>query len=154
MVKQLPTLDEIFSPRGVAVVGVSPTGAGFATGVLVSLKAAGFPAIYPINPRYDDVFGLKCYHHLQDVPGPVDHVIVSIPAEATLALLDDCAAKGVRSVHFFTAGFSESGLQERVELERTMLEKARAGRFSHHRTELHRLVCSQKQTGKYRGSPD
>jgi acyl-CoA synthetase (NDP forming) len=129
MTKQLPTLDEIFSPRGVAVVGVSPKGGGFATGVLVSLKSAGFPSIYPINPHYDDVFGLKCYHSLQEVPGPVDHVIVSIPAEATLSLLDDCAAKGVRSVHFFTAGFSESGLAERVELEHTMLEKARAGGF-------------------------
>lgn len=129
MAKPLPTLDEIFSPRGVAVVGVSPTGRGFATGILASLKSAGFPAIYPINPRYPEVFDMPCYPSLQAVPGPVDHVIVSIPAESALALLDDCAAKGVRSVHFFTAGFSESGLQERADLERTMLEKARAGGF-------------------------
>jgi acyl-CoA synthetase (NDP forming) len=129
MKKPLPTLDEIFSPRGVAVVGVSPNGRGFATGVLISLQSAGFPAIYPINPRYTDVFGIPCYPNLQAVPGIVDHVVVSIPAESALSLLDDCAAKGVKSVHFFTAGFSESGLQERVELEKTMLSKARAGGF-------------------------
>jgi acyl-CoA synthetase (NDP forming) len=55
--------------------------------------------------------------------------VVNIPAESALALLDDCAAKGVRSVHFFTAGFSESGYGERAELERAMLSKARAGGF-------------------------
>jgi len=59
----------------------------------------------------------------------VDHVVVGIPAESALALLDDCAAKGVKSVHFFTAGFSESGYAERAELERAMLSKARAGGF-------------------------
>ncbi|MDP2919077.1 MAG: CoA-binding protein [Dehalococcoidia bacterium] len=129
MNKNSPTLDEIFSPRGVAVVGVSATGRGFANGVLASLIAAGFPAIYPINPRYQEVMGMRCYPSLQSVPGVIDHVVVSIPAESALSLLDDCAAKGVKSVHFFTAGFSESGLKERAELEKTMLEKAHAGGF-------------------------
>jgi len=95
----------------------------------LSLKEAGFPAVYPVNPKYDEIFGLPCYPNLQAIPGVVDHVVVSIPAEAALALLDDCAAKGVKSVHFFTAGFSESGYAERAELERAMLDKARAGGF-------------------------
>lgn len=129
MTKRLPTLDEIFSPRGVAVVGVSSRGMGFATGVLVSLQSAGFQAIYPINPNYNEISGLPCYPNLQSVPGFVDHVVVSIPAESALSLLDDCAAKGVRSVHFFTAGFSESGIQERADLEKSMLDKAREGGF-------------------------
>jgi len=129
MTKQLPALDEIFAPRGVAVVGVSPVGRGFATGILSSLLAAHFPAIYPINPRYTEVMGLPCHPNLQSVPGVIDHVVVSIPAESALSLLDDCAAKGVKSVHFFTAGFSESGVKERAELEQEMLRKARAGGF-------------------------
>jgi len=129
MNKKQPSLDEVFSPRGVAVVGASSTGAGFATGVLVALKQAGFPAIYPINPKYNEVMGLPCYPNIRDVPGVVDHVVVSIPAESALALLDDCAAKGVRSVHFFTAGFSESGEAKQAELEQEMLDKAREGGF-------------------------
>ena len=129
MTKEQPLLDEVFSPRGVAVVGASSTGGGFATGVLVALKQAGFPAIYPINPKYSEVMGLPCYPSIRDVPGVVDHVVVSIPAESALALLDDCAAKGVRSVHFFTAGFSESGEAQQAELEQAMLEKAREGGF-------------------------
>lgn len=113
-----------------AVVGVSATDQrSFAAGVVRSLVDAGFPAIYPVNPKYTEVLGLKCYPNLQAIPEIVDHVIVAIPAESSLSLLDDCAAKGVKSVHFFTAGFSETGYRERAELERAMLAKARTGGF-------------------------
>ena len=124
------TLDQIFSPRGIALVGVSGSGKMSFTGRMTeALIKAGFPAIYPVNPKYTEVFGLRCYPDMKSIPGIVDHVVVSIPAEAALALLDDCAAKGVKSVHFFTAGFGESGLAERAELEREMLNRARVGGF-------------------------
>ncbi len=124
------SLDEIFSPRGVAVVGVSLTDVNsFATRVVVTLKKVGFPAIYPVNPKYTEVLELPCYPNLQSIPGPVDHVIVCIPSSAALSLLDDCVAKKVRSVHFFTAGFSETGEAEKAALEQAMLKKAREGGF-------------------------
>jgi len=130
MKKTAVSLDELFCPRGVAVVGASGPGKlTFSTIVLQALKDAGFPAIYPVNPQYDEALGMRCYPDLVSIPGVVDHVVVNIPAESALALLDECAVKGVRSVHFFTAGFSESGVAERAELEREMLEKARAGGF-------------------------
>jgi acyl-CoA synthetase (NDP forming) len=123
-------LDEVFSPRGVAVVGASGAEKlSFAEIVVHSLKEAAFPAIYPVNPKYAEVLGLRCYPDLVSIPGVVDHVVVNIPAESALELLDQCAAKGVRSVHFFTAGFGESGFAERAELEAEMLKKARAGGF-------------------------
>jgi acyl-CoA synthetase (NDP forming) len=124
-----PTLDEVFSPRSVAVVGVSARNLSFAEMVLHSLKEAKFPAIYPVNPKYDEVLGLPCYASIKDIPGEVDHVIVTIPAESSLRLLDDCAAKRVKSVHFFTAGFGETGDAEKAELEKAMLIKAKAGGF-------------------------
>jgi len=125
-----PPLADLFAPRGVAVVGASPADRpSFATHVIRSLKEAGFPAIYPVNPKYAEVLGLPCYPSLRAIPEVVDHVIVSIPAELALGLLDDCAAKGVKSVHFFTAGFSETGDEAKAELERAMLAKARAGGF-------------------------
>jgi len=123
-------VDELFSPRGVAVVGASGAEKlSFAELVVHALKDAEFPAIYPVNPKYTEVLGLRCYPDLVSIPGVVDHVVVNIPAESALELLDQCAAKGVRSVHFFTAGFGESGLSERAELERELLKKARAGGF-------------------------
>lgn len=127
MSKTPPSLDDVFSPRGVAIVGVSATGMSFAGMVVLSMKEAGFPNIYPVNPKYDEVLGLTCYPNLQSIPGPVDHVVVNIPAESSLDLMDDCVAKGVRSVHFFTAGFGESGHKDRADLENRMLQKAQAG---------------------------
>ena len=92
-----------------------------------ALQYMDFPGpIYPINPRAQEVLGLPCYPSLLDVPGPVDHVISSIPASAVLELMDHAAAKGVHSVHFFTAGFRETGEEERIALEQEILRRARA----------------------------
>ena len=124
------TLDEIFHPRSVAIVGASSENhMSFAAWAAGSLKGAGFPAIYPVNPRHSEAYGLPCYPSVSAIPGPVDHVIVCIPAERSMDVLDDCARKGVMSVHFFTAGFSESGEKSRAGLERAMLQKARSGGF-------------------------
>ena len=125
-----PALDEVFSPRGIAVIGASGSGKmGFAEMNIMALLEAEYPAIYPVNQKYSSVLGLKCYPSILNIPGPVDHLIVSIPADSVLELLDQCAQKKVKSVHFFTAGFGESGLKERADLEKTMLEKARQGGF-------------------------
>ena len=66
MVREMPSLDEIFTPRGLAVVGVSPSGSNpFATLVVEALKAAEYPAIYPVNPKYSEAHGLP---KLEDRP--------------------------------------------------------------------------------------
>jgi len=77
-----PSLDDVFSPRGIAVVGASPTGRGFATGVLMSLQRVGFPAVYAVNPKYTDVFGTPCYPSVRDIPGVVTVIIVPESEEA------------------------------------------------------------------------
>ena len=128
--KRFPTLDEIFSPRSVAIVGASPGNPFSFSGFhIVALKKAGFRSIYPVNPRYEEAFGLRCYPAVSSIPGRVDHVVVSIPAQGSLELLKDCARKGVHSVHFFSAGFSESGERDGIELEKEMLKIAREGKF-------------------------
>jgi acyl-CoA synthetase (NDP forming) len=125
-----PSLDEVFAPQGIAVIGASGSGKlAFAEMNVIALTAANYPNIYPVNQKYSEVLGLKCYPSVVDIPDRVDHVIVSIPAEAVLELLDQCAEKKVKSVQFFTAGFSESGLKDRVDLEKAMLAKARQGGF-------------------------
>lgn len=122
-------LDPIFHPRSVAVVGVSGRERDWGGGNMFvrALQHAGFPGpIYPINPKVDEYQGMKFYPSVRDVPGPVDYVISSIPSSGVLELMDDCVAKGVRAVHFFTAGFRETGDPQRADLERQVLAKARA----------------------------
>jgi len=124
-------LETVFHPRSVAVVGISPperAERGFGTaalGFLLGLLEMGFPVIYPVNPKYQEVAGLKCYASLRDIEGPVDHVISSVPAHVVPQLLEDCIAKGVRSIHFFTAGFRETGEEERAALEEAIVRRAK-----------------------------
>ncbi len=120
-------LDPLFHPRSVAVAGVSPPQPGFGgvgLGFVIGLQEMGFPAIYPVNPKHQEIEGLKCYPSLLDIEGPVDHVISSVPARIVPSLVDDCIAKGVRLIHFFTAGFSETGEEELAELEAQVVERA------------------------------
>ncbi|MCH8919779.1 MAG: CoA-binding protein, partial [Chloroflexi bacterium] len=120
-------LDFLFHPRSVAVAGASPPQPGFGgmgSGFVISLQEMGLAAIYPVNPHHEEIEGLKCYPSLLDIEGPVDHVISSVPARAVPSLVDDCIAKGVNSIHFFTAGFSETGEEELAELEAQVVRRA------------------------------
>lgn len=123
-------LDPIFNPRAVAVVGVrsNPNAAGMGS-FYDSLLEADFPArggLYPVNPKVDEINGARCYRSLLDTPDPVDHVISQVPASVVPELVDQCVAKKVRSIHFFTAGFSETGDEQMADVETAMIDKLRS----------------------------
>ena len=101
-------------PRAVAVVGASanPNGRGGAN-FIDCYRHLGFSGrIYPINPRAKEVKGLPAYPSVLAVPEPLDFVIVAVPAVRVADVLRDCIAKGVPTVHVFTAGFNETGEPE------------------------------------------
>jgi len=127
-IKERHELDEIFNPRSIAVVGASPdpnkAGYHFFKG-LVDLKFDG--DIYPINLDGSDVLGFKGYRNLREVPDPIDYVTVAIPAHEVPKIIEDCAAKGVKAVHIFASGFSETGKEDRIRLEAQIVEIARKG---------------------------
>ncbi len=79
--------------------------------------------LYPVNPKMDEVRGLRCYPSVLDCPDPVDHVISQIPAVGLSDLVDQCIQKGVRSIHSFTAGLAETGDPELVQMERDIIER-------------------------------
>ncbi|MFH1003329.1 MAG: CoA-binding protein, partial [Chloroflexota bacterium] len=81
--------------------------------------------LYPVNQHGGEVYGMKCYSSLRDIPGPVDFVISAVPAHYTPQLVTDSAAKGVKAIQMFTAGFSESGDETGKQLEQQVLALAR-----------------------------
>jgi acyl-CoA synthetase (NDP forming) len=123
------TLDAIFYPRSIAVVGAAPGPFNPHTQIfLYTLVELGFKGeIYPINPRAEDILGFKAYRNVRDVPGPVDYVICIIPASGTRQLVEDCVAKGVKALHLYTAGFAETGDDEKGRLQKELVETARKG---------------------------
>ncbi len=122
-------LDPVFHPRATAIVGVSSKQTSMPS-FLHALREQGYHerhALYPVNPKMTEVAGLRCYPSLLSCPDPVDHVISQIPARGVLDLVDECVAKGVRSLHLFTAGFSETGSAEMAEMEKEIVRRLAAG---------------------------
>ncbi len=116
-------IEELIHPRSIAVVGASGSGRG--GGFVSPLLELGYKGdIYPVNPKYDEILGMKAYGRVTDIPGPVDFVISSIPASGVLKLIDDCGEKGVKLMHLFTARFSETGRKDAAELEQELLRRA------------------------------
>ena len=65
--------------------------------------------LYPINPNYGDIDGLKCYPSISEVGAPIDLAVVIIPARAVLGALEQCVAAGVRNAVIISSGFAEEG---------------------------------------------
>lgn len=121
-------LSNIFYPRSAAVVGVSNDPIKVMGQIyLSSLLKAGFDRerLYPINPKGGEIQGLKIYPNVRAVPGPLDYVVSCISAQLTPQLMEDCAAKAVKIVSLFTAGFSETGAEEGRQLEAKLAQIAR-----------------------------
>ena len=126
--EKLKEFEPIFYPKSIAVVGASSNIKKIGSGWVSALVSAGFSGtIYPVGSSGGRIAGLEIFPELKQVPGEIDYVIVAIPSQFVLNLLDDCAVKKVKAVQFFTAGFSEIGKPEGYKLEKQMLEKARQG---------------------------
>ncbi|UCC16796.1 MAG: CoA-binding protein [Dehalococcoidales bacterium] len=124
---QKPALDYIFHPETIAVAGVSndTKGIGIANSYIKRFEAAGFKGnIYAVNPSGGEALGRKIYPSLKDIPEHIDFVVSAIPARHTPQLISDCAEKGVKLLHLFTAGFSELGNEEGKALESEILSIA------------------------------
>jgi len=120
------SLDPIFSPRTVAVVGASRKRDSIGFALIHNLIASEFNgAIFPINPHADVVHSLKCYPSLAAVPDPVDLALIAVPKALVPGVVEEALAGGVRGLVVITAGFAETGAEGAV-LERRIRESVRS----------------------------
>lgn len=118
-------MSSLFNPRSVAVVGASrdPTKVGHT--VLKNIINSGYRGkIYPVNPKADEVLGLKCYKSVSEIPDEIDLAIIAIPALSVLEVAEECGKKGVKNLVVISAGFKEIG-GEGVDRERELVNIAR-----------------------------
>src|SRR5258706_1957940 len=103
-------LDRFFAPDSIALIGASRDLEKIPGRLLSMLRKNEFPGkIYPVNPNYGDIDGLKCFSSVADVGRPIDLAIVIIPAKAVLGALKQCAAAGVKNAVIISSGFAEEG---------------------------------------------
>lgn len=128
--EKLQELEPVFYPKSVAIIGASANKRKAAYIWLKSFITAGYRGkLYPVGPDKGKILGLEIYPSLKTVPGPVDYVVVSIPREYVLSLLDDCVEKRVKVVAIFAAGFRETGDSAWRKVEEEILKKAKQGGF-------------------------
>ncbi|MGI6097382.1 MAG: acetate--CoA ligase family protein [Dethiobacteria bacterium] len=107
-------LKSLFDPQSIAIIGASEK-VGPARNVLFNLKTQGYSGgIYPVNPKYSEVFGYKCYPSIKDIPTDVDAVAIGVPARFIPSLLEECIEKKVNSVCILTGGFAELNEEGKV----------------------------------------
>jgi acyl-CoA synthetase (NDP forming) len=111
--ERLAEFGRIFHPGTVAVIGASHSD-GFSQ-ALMNTKLRD--SLFLVNPKYEELHGRRCYSSILDVEDKVDYVIIAVPALLVPQVLVECVEKGVKAVHVFTAGFSETGIEERRVLE-------------------------------------
>ena len=118
-------LYRLFHPESIAVIGASPNLGGGKLPYYQMLQLSGYKGrLYPVNPKYAEIGGVKVYRCLDDLPEAVDFAIACVPANKALETMEDAARCGVKFLHFFTSGFSEIG---NFTLEKALLNAARKG---------------------------
>ncbi|GED98145.1 bifunctional acetate--CoA ligase family protein/GNAT family N-acetyltransferase [Gordonia crocea] len=121
------SIANLVRPTSVAVIGASSDRRKVGNALLANIMSAGFTGpVYPVNgpgqhaaadaepaepgpARTPSVLGIRAYPTVRDIPDPVDLAVVAVPAAIVDDVLDDCLAKGVKTLVVVSAGFAESG---------------------------------------------
>ena len=103
-------VDALLRPNNIVIVGATDRPGGWPGQIYNNLKRYGFAGnVYPVNPRYETVWGVECYPNVSSLPEKPDHMLVIVPAKVAAATLREGAKAGARSATVFAGGFGESG---------------------------------------------
>ena len=122
---QLASIHKMLNPESVAIVGATPRmqyGGRFLNAMLQSRDRV---RIYPVNPRYDEIMGVKAYPSVSDLPEGPDLVGIVVSYHQVLDVLRESHAKGAKSAVVISAGFSERGEEDRSDLQAELGQFAR-----------------------------
>ncbi|WP_433630658.1 acetate--CoA ligase family protein [Halomicrococcus sp. NG-SE-24] len=101
-------LSDMFAPSRVAVVGATESEGSIGRAIVENLRDDFDGETVPVNPNYDEVFGLQSYPDLASAPD-VDLAVVVVPPGAVVDVVRDAGEAGVPNVVVITAGFGETG---------------------------------------------
>jgi len=115
-------LDKIFNPKTVAVVGASDEEGTVGFALMKNLRELGFEGkVFPVNIKKSEVFDLKAYPSVDQIPEPVDLAIIATPARTVPDIVEQCGKSGIKGLIIISAGFKEIG-DEGKALEQKIIE--------------------------------
>jgi len=114
----MDNLDTLFYPHSVAVIGVSDSPGKWPYYSIKHLVDGGFGGrIYPVSPRFSEIFGLRTYPSIEAIPAEIDTAVIVVPAPLVPSVLKECAQKGIRGAIILSNGFEESGMESGAKLQ-------------------------------------
>ncbi|MDH3198400.1 MAG: acetate--CoA ligase family protein [Candidatus Krumholzibacteria bacterium] len=104
------SLDAIFKPRSIAIIGATTRKGSIGREILRNLFDYEFNGkIFPVNPRYENIHSVKAYPTVLSIPDAVDLAVIIVPKEHVMQAVEDCGRKGVKGLVIISAGFREVG---------------------------------------------
>ena len=120
-------LDALFTPSSAAVIGATAHSGTVGRAVLENLLHGGATGkVYAVNPKHEEVLGLKAYRSIRDIPESVDLAVIVTPAATVPQIIGECVDAGAKSAVVISAGFKERGA-EGVALEQEIQVQLRRG---------------------------
>lgn len=122
MLRSISLLGTLFDVRNVAIIGASSEPQKTGSAIFGNLMENGFSGnVFPVNPKYDEIGGVKCYHSVLDIEGPIDLAVVVLRADLVENALKQCVKIDVSYVVIISGGFSETG-EEGKKMEERLRE--------------------------------
>ena len=110
------------SPKSVAVIGATGREGSVGYAVFYNILYGNYRGVvYPVNPKWRSIHGVKAYPTVLDVPDEIDLAVIIVPSRFVAKVMKECAAKGVKGIVVISAGFKEIG-KEGEKLERELKE--------------------------------
>jgi acetyl coenzyme A synthetase (ADP forming)-like protein len=106
------SLRPFFEPQSVAVIGASKRRGSIGGELFRNILVGDFTgAAYPVNRDGEPVAGVRAYRSIEEIPDPVDLVVITLPGAAVVGAAQQALRKGVRALVVISAGFAEVGLE-------------------------------------------
>lgn len=121
----ITTMDQLFSPRSVAIVGAAREPGKLGHILFSNIVAGGYEGkIFLVNPHADAIDGHVCYPSYIAIPEIPDLAIIALPAEHVLDVVSEIASFGTKNLVILSAGFKEAG-EEGEKRERALADLAK-----------------------------
>ena len=115
----------LLNPTSVAIIGASNDETKLGGMLVKNMINAGFKGpIYPINPKADEIQGLKAYKSVTEIGAPVDLAVIAVKAPLVISEMANLKAAGIKYASILTAGFKEDS-PEGAELEKQLVAAAK-----------------------------
>jgi len=119
MRKKIKKLKIALSPKSVAVIGATGREGSVGNAVFSNILYGNYKGVvYPVNPKWKSIHGVKAYPTVLDIPDEVDLAVIIVPSRFVPDVMRECGEKGVKGIVVISAGFKEIGKEgEKLEIE-------------------------------------